>query len=94
MMMGHDTGLQENYYDYNQPESVFRALTEYIKATSLLTVNDEERLKARLTFTELENTELREQLRWIEEAKKILEELKDNKNQKPSDPLSQEQIDP
>lgn len=48
LLLGHDCGLQENYYDYKQPESVYAALTEYLKAAEFLTIDDEERMKVRL----------------------------------------------
>jgi integrase len=44
MLMGHTTGLDDNYYRPSQQE----VLDEYLKAVDLLTINEENRLKRKV----------------------------------------------
>lgn len=45
LLMGHDTKLDENYYDETNPESRQVILEEYLKAVDALTINNENRLR-------------------------------------------------
>ena len=45
MLMGHSTGLDDVYYDIENPESRKEIVVEYMKAIETLTISDEHRLK-------------------------------------------------
>lgn len=45
LLMGHSTGLDDTYYDVENPESRKEITVEYMKAVDTLTISDEHRLK-------------------------------------------------
>ena len=54
MLMGHDIGLEESYLRPNEKE----LLTEYLKAVNALTINEENRLKEKVTELEQKQSEI------------------------------------
>lgn len=52
LLMGHDTSLDEYYYDEEDEKSRAKVIAEYLKASDALTINDEYRLKQKVTALE------------------------------------------
>jgi hypothetical protein len=79
-LMGHDNGLQENYYDFTGPQSVAELLTEYLKAVEGLTVSAEDKLRLQAGAASAENAQLQAQVKdqkqQLEQADAIVQALK------------------
>jgi integrase len=53
-LMGHDCGLDENYYDDENPESVKKMMSEYLKVLDALTISEEDQLREQVTKLKVE----------------------------------------
>jgi integrase len=72
-LMGHKGGLQGNY-DTPEDEEL---LEEYLKAIPLLTINDENRLKAKIVTLEDKDRETQDLRKQLEESKKETRTMKE-----------------
>jgi len=57
-MTGHDTRLDENYYDDENPESVKMMMLEYLKVVDQLSISEEKKLKEQVAKLKIENADL------------------------------------
>jgi len=48
LLMGHSTGLDDVYYDIENPRSRRELVSEYLKAVDMLTISEENRLKRKV----------------------------------------------
>jgi vacuolar-type H+-ATPase subunit I/STV1 len=78
LFMGHSVQLDESYYDKGNEKSRQECLQEYLKAVNLLTLSDENRLKAKLKKEHDEIDNIREQMQTMQESQEqILQFLRD-----------------
>jgi hypothetical protein len=58
MLMGHSTGLDDTYYDVENPESRKEIIVEYMKAIDSLTLSDEAKKELEIQALKKEKTEM------------------------------------
>jgi hypothetical protein len=75
MLMGHSCGLDDTYYDIENPQSRKEIVVEYMKAVDALTINNENRLKRQVVKLQAEKDEINTLKARVEKREEVLKNI-------------------